>query len=98
MNTASVISKWEEPKFSDEEQFYTFDWADRLGEGETIVGTPKADGLGGITVISHAMQGTISRLKLGKGTVGDRAGVHMLATTSADQKVGVTVLLDIVPI
>jgi len=98
MNTASVISQWEDPKFSDEEQFYTFDWADRLGEGETIVGTPEADGLGGITVLSHAIQGTISQLKLGGGTVGQRTGVHMLATTSTAQKVGVTVLLDIVPI
>lgn len=85
------------PKFADEVLDYEWDWSSRLEEGETITGpveVTESDETVEIDRITQNGAKTTFWVNDG-GRVGMPLPIHLLATTSAARKIGVTLVVPI---
>lgn len=89
MSIKSVIVKWKDPKFPDEELDYELDWRPRLEGGETIIADPEVTSADGITVDLHTFENGISTFWLSGGDpYREYAKINLKAVTSLGKTIG----------
>lgn len=84
------------PKFADEVLDYEWSWIERLEEGETITGVEVTEGDETVEIDRITQNGAKTTFWINDGgRVGMPLRIHLLATTSAARKIGVTLVVPI---